>query len=62
MAEMLKFRFHMTTWSPADGHRERRVRMTGTDMQDALDRVTQILKAREPGVIINTKYFEKIGN
>lgn len=57
---MIKFRFHLHTWSPAEGHRDRRIVMRGEDMESAFVKTVRILEAREPGVLVNAKAYEKL--
>lgn len=57
---MAQFRFHLHTWSPADGHQDRRIKIRGNDMESALAKLIRTLEARETGVIINARYFETI--
>jgi hypothetical protein len=57
---MTKFRFHLHTWSPAEGHRDRRIIVRGETMPVAFEILTRTLEARETGVIINAKAFETV--
>lgn len=57
---MNRYRFHMHTWSPADGHRDRRIVMRGETMEGALAMTLRTLEAREPGVIVNAKAYETL--
>jgi hypothetical protein len=57
---MIKFRFYIHTWSPINGHKDRRVTARGTTMAAALEFTVRTLEAREPGVIVNAKRYEQV--
>lgn len=57
---MEKFRFFVHTWSPSKGHQDRKIVIRGESMELALRMMTKVLEAREPGVIVNPKSYQKV--
>lgn len=58
---MNKFRFHFSTWTPATGHKDRAIVVRGTDLESALTKTIRTLEAREVGIIVAARSYEKLG-
>lgn len=57
---MKKFRFYCHVWTPENGHADKRYRMTGDTMQEALSALRDQLAERHPGSLVHARYYEEI--
>lgn len=57
---MTKYRFITSTWTSREGHRDRKILMTGTGPEDAYIRMASVLKQRDADVKIGRTQYEVV--